>query len=177
VDAEGTVSTAVYSDCMAYRYALTRVWQASAPRLVYVMLNPSTATEVSNDPTIERCQRRAVALKYGAMRIVNLFAWRETSPKALRQAADPVGPQNDATLLEAAGWADDILCAWGVHGDFLGRDIAALRCLSNAGRRLLCLGTTQSGAPRHPLYVSYATRPTPWGQHGDPTGTYAAARS
>ena len=61
------VSEAVYSDCERYRYLLTRVW-GPGPKALFVMLNPSTATEVQNDPTVERCERRARALGYGAFR-------------------------------------------------------------------------------------------------------------
>ena len=158
----GTLSTAVWSDCEAYRYALTRVWEPGGPWLLYVMLNPSTATEVANDPTVERCERRARALGAGAFRVCNLFAFRATDPRRLKAAADPVGPGNDAALHDGAHWADTILCAWGSHGAQLGRDAAASALLAASGRPLVCLGTTRAGAPRHPLYVSYATLPRPW---------------
>ena len=97
--AAGLTSDAVYSACGRYRYALTRTWDEAAPRLLYIMLNPSRATEARNDPTIARCERRARALGFGAFRATNIFAWRETSPHALRRADDPVGPDNDAILL------------------------------------------------------------------------------
>ena len=50
---------AIYSDCEAYRYLLQIVWDESAPMAMFVMLNPSTATELANDPTVERCEIRA----------------------------------------------------------------------------------------------------------------------
>jgi len=59
---DDAASTAVYSDCEKYRYALTRIWDENARKVSFVMLNPSTATEVQNDPTVERCERRARAL-------------------------------------------------------------------------------------------------------------------
>ena len=106
-----TASHAVYSDCEAYRYALTRAWDANGPRLTFVMLNPSKATELHNDPTVERCERRARALGFGAFRVTNIFAWRDTDPQAMRRAADPIGPANDNSLLAAADWADQIIAA------------------------------------------------------------------
>ncbi|MCB2110163.1 MAG: DUF1643 domain-containing protein, partial [Rhodobacteraceae bacterium] len=45
---------ALYSRCGAYRYLLSRRWGPGG-MLLYVLLNPSTATEAANDPTIERC--------------------------------------------------------------------------------------------------------------------------
>lgn len=163
----GVISSAIYSDCERYRYALTREWDAGAPRLLYVMLNPSKATEAQNDPTIERCERRARALGFGAFRAANLFAWRETDPAALRRAAEPVGPANDRILQSSVeawlrGAPDVVLCSWGVHGTLHDRAKFVTRLMLESGRPLSCLGTTKDGHPRHPLYVSYATRPILW---------------
>lgn len=155
-------SSALYSDCEGYRYALTRTWDEAGKRLLYIMLNPSKATEIANDPTIERCERRARALGYGAFRACNIFAWRETDPAALRRSAQPVGSENDAVLLESCDWADDILCAWGAHGDHLERGADVTSLLATTGRPLLCLGKTRAGHPRHPLYIGYGTRPEPF---------------
>ena len=93
-------SVAVYSECERYRYSLTRIWDQTGQRVMFVMLNPSTATEVQNDPTVERCERRARALGFGGFRVTNIFAWRDTDPRQMRAAADPVGPGNDAAILE-----------------------------------------------------------------------------
>lgn len=163
----GRVSSAVYSECEGYRYALTRTWDDTAPRLLYVMLNPSKATEAQNDPTIERCERRARALGYGAFRAANIFAWRETDPARLRRVAAPVGPQNDAILTQSArdwlrGPDDMLICGWGVHGQHLGRGAEVAALFGATGRPLHCFGTTKAGDPRHPLYIAYATPPTLW---------------
>ncbi|WP_071674343.1 DUF1643 domain-containing protein [Nioella nitratireducens] len=155
-------SDAVYSDCERYRYALTRVWDQAAPRLLVVMLNPSKATEVQNDPTVERCERRARVLGYGGFRVMNIFAWRETDPKLLRQAEQPVGPENNRLLTAGVAWADAVLAGWGVHGDHLGRGPEVEALLRNAGAELLCLGLSKAGHPRHPLYIAYATAPQVW---------------
>ena len=153
-------SVAVYSDCEAYRYLLTRVWDDALPRALFVMLNPSTATEVQNDPTVERCERRARALGFGAFRVTNIFAFRATDPRAMRAVADPVGPDNDAAIRESVDWAggpaDRIVCAWGTHGAHLDRGAAVARLLRESGRDLHHLGLTAAGAPKHPLYIGYA---------------------
>lgn len=125
-----------------------------------MMLNPSTATEVQNDPTVERCERRARAMGFGAFRVVNIFGFRATDPRDMRAAPDPIGPENDAAIIAAADWADMILCAWGTHGAHLGRGAAVAQML--AGHDLHHLGLTQAGDPKHPLYISYAQRPEPW---------------
>lgn len=153
---------AVYSPCETYRYSLTAEWDANASRLLFVMLNPSKATELANDPTIERCERRARALGYGAFRAVNLFALRETSPQKLKAAKNPEGPRNRAAILNSAKWADDILAAWGVHGEFCAKGPETETILRKKGHVLHCLGCTKDGHPRHPLYVSYKVKPKEW---------------
>jgi hypothetical protein len=125
-----------------------------------VLLNPSEADATRSDATLARCVARAEALGFGALRVVNLFAWRATDPAALARSADPVGPENDAALLRGARWADRILCGWGEGGRLMGRDRAVLALF---GRRALWhLGLTAGGRPRHPLYVARAAPLQPW---------------
>ena len=110
---ERSESVAEFSDCEKFRYMLTRVWDSDGPRALFIMLNPSTADEIRNDPTVERCERRARALGFGAFRVCNIFAFRATDPKDMRAADDPVGPENDMAILDGCRWADAIICALG----------------------------------------------------------------
>jgi hypothetical protein len=154
---------ASYSDCGLYRYSLWRAWGDGAGTILWIMLNPSRADHLgNNDPTIERCERRSVALGFGRMEVVNLFALRSPYPKALREADDPVGPLNDAGIVQRAARAALILCAWGSHGGLMARadEVRALL----AGQKLHCLGVTQSGEPAHPLYLPYDRAPIPYGR-------------
>jgi hypothetical protein len=155
-------STAVYSDCERYRYSLTRVWDAAGQKALFIMLNPSTATEVQNDPTVERCERRARALGFGAFRVTNIFAWRDTDPRKMRAAADPVGRQNDSAIAESCPWADRIIAAWGTHGAHLDRGAEVEKLLRQTGLPVFHLGLTKAGHPRHPLYLSYGQQPERW---------------
>lgn len=154
-------SEAVYSDCENYRFLLTRSW-GTGPRALFVMLNPSTATEVQNDPTVERCERRARALGFGAFRVTNIFAWRATDPRAMRAVADPVGAENDRAILDSLGWADTVICAWGNHGLHLNRGPRVEAMLREAGTELHHLGLTGQGQPTHPLYIAYDRQPQGW---------------
>ncbi|MGH1458497.1 MAG: DUF1643 domain-containing protein [Paracoccaceae bacterium] len=155
-------STAIYSDCERYRYALTREWDSGGKRVLFVMLNPSTATEVQNDPTVERCERRARALGYGGFRVTNIFAWRDTDPKLMRAARDPVGPDNDAAIRDGCAWADDVIAAWGTHGAHLARGTAVETILRGSGKPLYHLGLSKAGHPKHPLYIAYSQEPDLW---------------
>ncbi len=155
-------SVAVYSDCEAYRYALTRVWDSAGPKAVFVMLNPSTATEYQNDPTVERCERRARALGYGAFRVTNIFAFRATDPKVMRAMRDPIGPGNDDAIAQGASWADQIICAWGSNGAHLERGVCVESLLRATAKPLWHLGLTQARQPKHPLYIGYDRQPEVW---------------
>ncbi|WP_372884101.1 DUF1643 domain-containing protein [Shimia sp.] len=155
-------SVAEYSDCETYRYALTRVWDPEGRRATFIMLNPSQATEVQNDPTIERCERRARALGFGGFCAVNIFALRETDPQKMRRHKAPEGPENDQAIRRACHWADVIIAGWGAHGAHLGRGAAMREVLRATGREVHCLGLTKAGHPRHPLYIAYAQQPQPW---------------
>ncbi|CAI8229583.1 MAG: DUF1643 domain-containing protein [Planktomarina sp.] len=157
-----TNSIAIYSDCERYRYALTRVWKFEASRLVFVMLNPSTATEVQNDPTVERCERRARTLGFGSLQVTNIFAWRDTDPKKMRTAKDPIGPDNDKTIMEACSWGDQIIAAWGTHGAHLGRGVQVKQILRSSDKPVFHLGISKGGHPKHPLYIAYSQKPEIW---------------
>ncbi|KIN74753.1 DUF1643 domain containing protein [Sulfitobacter guttiformis KCTC 32187] len=153
---------AVYSDCEVFRYSLTRVWEARERRLVFVMLNPSTATEIQNDPTIHRCEQRTRRLGFGGFRAVNIFALRATDPRDMKAAENPIGPDNASALEDAAAWGDVIIAAWGVHGAHRDRGPSVAASLRANGHILHHLGLTKEGHPRHPLYLPYSAQPCVW---------------
>lgn len=156
-------SGALFSPCKRYRYRLWREWDASKPTIAFCMLNPSTADQFKNDPTIERCQRRAVMLGYGRLEIVNIFALRSTDPRALYDAADPVGPENDAALVAALRASNIMICGWGKHGALHGRGRVALSVLRDIDPdQVRVLVVNKDGSPKHPLYIPYETQPKEW---------------
>ena len=145
----------------AYRYSLWREWDSLGPAVAFVMLNPSTADTANDDPTIRRCASFARSWGYGSLEVVNLFAYRASEPKRLRQTPDPIGPANDGYLLDAASRAHTLIVGWGVHGGLLDRGREVLGLL--AGKcDVYCLGVTQAGQPRHPLYTKGETMPVPF---------------
>ena len=163
---DGTKSTAVYSECEQYRYALERRWGDGNRFLVMIMLNPSTATESQNDPTVERCERRARMWDMDGLLVLNIFAFRATDPKDMKAAADPVGPHNDRTIMDAlAGVAmnpqSQIVCGWGTHGDHQNRSAAVLAMIERHGIQPMALSWTKDGHPQHPLYIGYNRKPRP----------------
>lgn len=154
-------SGAVFSTCRRYRYRLWRTWSEAAPA-VFVMLNPSTADEIENDPTVKRCERRARASGFGGLRVANIFALRSTDPAALYDHDDPVGPENDAAIVESVVGAGLVVCAWGGHGNLHQRGEKVLRLLRSTGVTPHYLRLNKDGTPKHPLYVGYAVKPQAW---------------
>ncbi|WYP26025.1 DUF1643 domain-containing protein [Alkalihalobacillus sp. FSL W8-0930] len=140
-----------------YRYLLNRVWERDTGKVVFVMLNPSTADGREDDPTIRRCVGFAKDWGYGGLEVVNLFALRSTDPKQLLVHTEPVGAENDAAILAAVHEADLVVAAWGSMENKLKRDRMVLNLLNE--KEVYCLTTTRDGHPRHPLYVRREQEP------------------
>lgn len=152
--------SALLSPCGQYRYRLRRTSLLIATkRALFVMLNPSTADASVDDPTIRRCKGFAREFDCERLDVVNLFAWRATDPKELARVHDPVGPDNDEHIRQAAGESDLVVCAWGASEVAHRRMRTVLDLLP---RPLYCLGVTKFGAPKHPLYVPASTPLTVW---------------
>ena len=152
---------AVFDATGHYRYHLWRAWDAGLPRVAFVLLNPALADATRDDPTLRRCLGFARAWGYGRLDVVNLFAYRTPSPAVLRRAPDPVGPDNDAVLVEVTRQANLVVVGWGNGGQWLGRDVAVRALLDPLN--LTCLGLTKLGQPRHPLYLPAASAQQPFG--------------
>lgn len=132
-----------------YRYWLTRVW-GPGPCIAFIGLNPSRADDTYDDPTLRRMLGFARREGAGGLVVLNLFAYRHMNPRVMKLAADPVGPENDATLRTWAMMATRLVACWGADGGHLGRDRAMAALL---GRPLECFGVNQDGSPKHPLYL------------------------
>lgn len=143
------MSDAHFSPCRKWRYNLRRIWDIEKPTAMFIGLNPSTADEIKNDPTVRRCLGFAYDWGYGGLIMTNAFAFRSTDPKVMKAQEDPVGLENDYWLVKSAQQAEIVVAAWGNHGIFCDRTTQILKLLSN----LQCLGTTKSGQPKHPLYL------------------------
>jgi hypothetical protein len=161
------LSGALFSDCGRYRYKLHRKWGRGDRWCAFICLNPSTADETKNDPTVERLERRARSWGYDGLYVVNLFAFRATDPRAMKAAEDPVGPDNNMAILEVAaacGGTGLIVCAWGTHGTYRGRDKEVYWLLTRGDYLLHYLKLSKDGIPCHPLYLGYDLKPTLWWQ-------------
>lgn len=156
---------ATLSPCRQWRYQLWRSWDDAKPTCAFIGLNPSTADETKDDPTIRRCIAFSKLWGFGRFEMLNLFAWRSTDPRGLLDTADPVGPLNDAVIRGRTGVVARTVLAWGSH-----RKSAALtRLVSVRGLELTLrlgdlgvrglghLGRNDDRQPKHPLYLAAST--------------------
>lgn len=147
-------SRAGFSSCGRYRYTLVRTWDVDAGRVCFCMLNPSTADASKNDPTVRRAVGYALDWGYGSIEIVNIFGLRSTDPQGLYKLEDPIGLSNNAALRRAFRRADTIVCAWGSHGALHNRSAHVRAMLRREHVSAHCLGVTNAGEPKHPLYIA-----------------------
>src|SRR5262245_35048856 len=127
---------AEFSDDRVYRWRLWRRWD-HGPMLMVVGLNPSTADEHTDDPTVRRCIGYAKRWGYAGLRMLNVFPYRATDPRELvghmktlyRDRRDDylsVTTENYRTIMSQAritlGTENGqqqpgaVLCAWGNGG-------------------------------------------------------------
>lgn len=144
---------AIFSDDRKYRYLLWRSWGNDRKAVAFIGLNPSTADESIDDPTIRRCLGFASSWGFNTLYMLNLFAYRSTDPSKLLKTRDPVGHDNDQWLFDIYRKCSLVVAAWGTKGNLFERDIEVLKSFGN----LKCLGHTKYGYPRHPLYVKKDT--------------------
>lgn len=155
-----SLDNAEFSPCRNWRYTLHRRWD-DGPSVAFLMLNPSTADEWQDDPTIRKCRGFAQRWGYGRMVIVNLFAIRGTDPRIVMRVTDPVGPMNDFHIVDATIDCREVIAAWGcgqhIKKDRVLRPGAVMSLLADRGVDVRCLGYSADGSPRHPLMLAYAT--------------------
>lgn len=162
------LGTATFDPKGIYRYRLTRCWDETVPAITWIMLNPSTADHRVDDATLRRVVGFSRSWGFGTVVVVNLFALIASRPGNLTDAPVPVGPDNDAAIADSVSGSGMVIAAWGNHGALqnpstgLPRHGEVLQLLvAGSTNEIRCLGTTGSGQPRHPLYVSATTRPVP----------------
>ena len=146
--------SAIFSDCRRYRYSLTRTWDVSKKYVLFIGLNPSTADENYDDPTIRRCVDYAHRWGYGGLVMTNLFAFRATLPIDLKNAKFPIGEQNNQYIINLHKNSGLTVAVWGNDGCFKDRDKEVLSLVT----KLVCLKINKTGQPAHPLYQNKATK-------------------
>lgn len=143
-------SKAKLSACRNYRYVLSRSWDNSKEKVMFICLNPSSADEIEDDKTVRKCINYAKLWNYGGIYLTNLFAYRTTDVRNLFTVDNPLGIENDKYILDIANKVNTIIVAWGNSGVYLNRSSEVLKLLENY--KLYCLDINKTKEPAHPLY-------------------------
>ncbi len=150
------IDGALFSEDRVYRYLLARKLSYEKSTCLFIMLNPSTADETKNDPTVTRCINYARHWGFGRLKVCNIFPYRATDPKELYHHEYPHGVDhhwlNNDHIKQAIYHADRIVCAWGNHGTLQGRGLEVKQMVLDADKLPLVFNITQRGQPIHPLY-------------------------
>ncbi|HJL62333.1 MAG TPA: DUF1643 domain-containing protein [Pseudomonadales bacterium] len=161
--------SAVFSDCGRFRYSLCRLLKEakikSRKTCLFIMLNPSTADEVKDDPTIRRCMGFASSWKYARLEVINLYDFRATYPNELPDPSDlRIGPRHDHYVNNAIKNADLVVCAWGGsrYANAANHVKSMILKIQHHKKTPMCLKKNKDGSPAHPLYLSKELRPVPF---------------
>ncbi|QOI90238.1 hypothetical protein QKU58_gp093 [Pyramimonas orientalis virus] len=138
--------SAVISLDNLYRYQLSRIWDTTKPYIMFVMLNPSTADADVDDPTIRRVVNFCIAWGYGGVYVTNLYAFRSTDPKRLKDIVDPCGPENIQNIQNLINLVDKVVYAWGNTK----KEPEWLKKIVNIP---YCIDVSKKNIPKHPLYL------------------------
>lgn len=151
-----------FSPCRKYRYSLTHEWDDLFERkeIAFIGLNPSTADELTLDPTLTRIRGFCQSWGFNTFHMLNIFAFRSTDPKGLKVTQDPIGPENNEVLKAFGDKGIPLVFCWGNHGAYLDREAQVFQLLQ--GAETFCLARTKSGHPGHPLYLPADSRLQPF---------------
>jgi hypothetical protein len=164
---------AAFSPCGHHRWWLVRHWSSAGSAVVFLGLNPSTATGRQDDPTLRRLRGLARQWGHGRLLVLNLFSRIGRDPAQLRRCPQPVGEHNDAWLATALAWLaasppgsegppPRLWLGWGNQGGLHGRHRQVLDQLRCWNGEVVCVGLTRKGQPRHPLYTRAGQPPLPF---------------
>ena len=135
------------------RYRLGRFWADTGAVAAVIGLNPSRANSDHDDPTNRRLIGLLQSAGYRGYWLLNLIPFSTPYPEQLKRRGQRLSRRNRDVLLGTVSASDAVVLAWGAGG---------LRCayreeVVDMAHDPLCFGVTQSGEPRHPLYLPSAT--------------------
>ena len=157
------ICKAIISEDRKYRYSLTRedpyARKDAFSNLLFVMLNPSTADDQKDDPTLRKCIGFMHRWNYRNLEVVNLFAVRASDPTYIKCVSDPIGPDNLVAQTNALRKAHKVIVGWGRNGYYLDADRKFCELANSLDVPIYAIRINLSGSPAHPLYIPYDIQP------------------
>ncbi len=142
---------ATFSEDGKHRFQLWRIWDDKLPKVLFIMLNPSTADAEMDDPTIRRCIGFAKSWGYGGFYVGNLFTYRSKTPNDLFMAETIIHWGNKSHIKTMHDKCKIVVCAWGNSKivDKLCPPHKPLEGFTNCHY----IELSNDGTPKHPLYL------------------------
>lgn len=149
-------SDALFSECEKYRYSLTRIWDEKKPTYLFIGLNPSVANSIDDDKTMKRIIDFVKRWGGGGLYMANLFSYVATKSYEMWESDEPIGTNNDQSIIELSNKADTIVLCWGSDGHKHPRALEVINLLKD-NHTLYCLKKNKDMSPKHPLYTAKDT--------------------
>ncbi len=137
---------------------------AGAKNLLWIGLNPSTASEKGHDNTSRNVEKITFANGYDGWLLANLYPARTPKPKDLPATKDAAlfneNLQQVEKLLQQEGYVQGVCLAWGNNIKEANRDYLSEACAKFAtlfiqyGIKVYCISTTNKNHPLHPSQQS-----------------------
>ena len=152
---------AILSSCKKHRLQLWREWNSNLPKVLFIMLNPSTADHEQDDPTLRRCMDFAKQWGYGGLYIGNLYSFRAADPRTLLKVSKFSHRDNYKHISTMAQQCQLLVCAWGNY-PIIKKLGTPLNILKQLNQKLHCIALSKTGTPKHPLYLKKSLTPIPF---------------
>lgn len=163
-----------------HRLWLSRLWDEATSYALFIGLNPSTADEKKDDPTVRREVNFCRSWGLTGYWKLNLFTWRATQPSDLllaHKSGEPVvDPTNHANIRKLALQASKVIIATGNVHPLLQPQLREVQRLFHRGT-LQCFGHTEAGFAKHPLYLKRNAELQPYKPFWDKKGLPCAISS
>jgi hypothetical protein len=152
---------AIFSSCKKHRLQLWREWDSNLPKVLFIMLNPSTADDQQDDPTLRRCIDFAKQWGYGGLYVGNLYSLRAVDPKTLLKVSKFSHRDNYKHLVNMVQQCQLVVYAWGNYPIIKKLGIP-LNVFNHLEQKLYCIALSKTGTPKHPLYLKNSLTPIPF---------------
>lgn len=152
---------AILSSSKKHRLQLWREWDSNMPKVLFIMLNPSTADHQQDDPTLRRCMDFAKYWGYGGLYIGNLYSLRTPDPGTLINVSKFSHRDNYKHVSTMSLQCQLVVCAWGNYPIIKKLGIP-LNIFKQLNQKLHCIALSKTGTPKHPLYLKKSLTPIPF---------------
>ena len=141
-----------------HRYYLSRIWDDSHSKILFIGLNPSKADDVEDDNTVRRLITFSQSWGFGGFYIVNLYSFIATEPEDMirwyymrtNKMQRALFKQNMEYALRYARICSMTAFCWGAG---IPNEEASTRYIRTF-RDAYCFGHTKDGHPKHPLFLA-----------------------